>query len=318
MRDAAAEISRRRFLRIAGTGAVCLGFDGRIFAGETRGGKPELTFGVLADAQYADADRGGSRYYRQSVRKLAECVKDLNARALRFTIHLGDFIDRGFASFGTLGPVYGRLTMPHYHVLGNHDFSVDAKDKARVVGVLGLDKLGSRTGHYDFAVGRWRFVVLNGTDVSTYANPKGSEKRKQAEAALLELKRRKARNARPWNGGLGARQLTWLRRTLGEAATAGQRVVLFCHMPVYPPNAHNLFDDGEVLKTIDANRNVVAYVNGHNHAGNYAARKGVHYLTIKGMVEQQTNSYGVIEVHSDHLRLIGFGREIGRTMPAKR
>ena len=311
------ELSRRELLAAMAGGAVGLGFDGRVFAAEADdGGRAELTFGAIADAQYADADTRGTRHYRRSVDKLAEAVERLNGRRLDFAIHLGDFIDRDFGSFAKIAPVYARLRAPRYHVLGNHDWSVAAADKAKVLRALGLDKLGSKrkTGHYDFSVGRWRLIVLNGTDVSTYANPAGSGKHREAQAALGKLKARKAPHAHDWNGGLGREQLAWLGKTLDAAAKARQRVILFCHMPVCPANAHNLYDDTAVLKLIDAHEHVVAYLNGHNHAGNYARRKAVHFLTLKGMVERDTNAFAVVEARRDHLRVTGFGRQTSRTL----
>jgi manganese-dependent ADP-ribose/CDP-alcohol diphosphatase len=315
MRRRGGESSRREFLAAMAGGAVGLGFDGRVFAAEPiAGGQAEMTFGAVADAQYADADTRGTRQYRLSIDKLAEAVKRLSGRGLDFAIHLGDFIDRDFTSFAKVGPVYARLKAPRYHVLGNHDWAVAAADKSRVLGALGLDKLGPKKGYYDYSVGRWRLIVLNGTDVSTYANAAGGEPHREAREAIRKLKARKAANATDWNGGIGKVQLAWLSGRLDAAAKARQRVLIFCHMPAFPANAHNLYNDAVVLKLIDAHESVVAYINGHNHAGNYARRKGVHFLTLKGMVEGDTNAFAVIEAHRDHLKVTGFGREASRRL----
>ena len=210
--------------------------------------------------------------------------------------------------------IFDRLTMPHYHVLGNHDFSVKEGEKAKVLGVLGLDKLGTKRGCYDFTVGRWRFVVLNATDVSTYANPPGSEKHRQATAMMQSLRQRGARNAARYNGALGRKQLAWLAGRLAAAGKARRRAIVCCHMPAYPPDSHNLYDDADALKVIDGHSNVVAWISGHNHAGNYAVRKGVHHLTLKGMVETHENAFAVVEVHANCLKVVGCGREPKRTL----
>ena len=60
---------------------------------------------------------------------------------------------------------------------------------------------------------------------------------------------------------------------------------------------------------------VAAYLNGHNHAGNYGERDGIHYLTLKGMVDTEKTAYAVIEVYPDRLAVKGFGRETDREMP---
>ena len=314
MRRGRVGLSRRELFGGLAAGAICLGLDGRALPAEEAPGKPELSFGVLADAQYADARPWVNRQYLASAGKLADCVKELNTHKLDFTIHLGDFIDRDFASFKVVCPIYDRLTMPHYHVLGNHDFSVSEAAKPKVLAALHLDKLGTKKGYYDFAVGRWRFVVLNGTDVSLYANAPGTGKYKQAKAMMDELRKRRRRNLAYYNGALGDEQIAWLTRKLDAAAEAQQRVILFCHMPVFPDNNHNLYNDVQVLEIIDKHPNVVAWLAGHRHAGNYASRKGVHYLTMKAIVETHFNSFGIMEVYCDRLRLIGFGRETNRTM----
>ena len=306
--------SRREFLSALAAGAVCLGFDGRVSAGRKTASKPELSFGVVADAQYADAEPRMGRLYRQSAEKLADCVKVLNQRKPNFTVHLGDFIDRDFSSFKTIGAIYERLSMPHYHVLGNHDFSVAGPDKPKVPAAMGLDKAGRKKGYYDFVVGRWRFVVVNGTDVSLYADAPESEAHKRARAMVGDLKKRGAKNGVPYNGGLGPEQVGWLARTLAAAEKARQRMILFCHFPVFPVNHHNLYNDATVVDLLGRHGNVAAWINGHNHAGNYGWKNGIHYLTIQGMVQGPTNAYGIVEVHSDHLRLVGFGREPARTM----
>jgi hypothetical protein len=57
-----------------------------------------------------------------------------------------------------------------------------------------------------------------------------------------------------------------------------------------------------------------AYLNGHNHAGNHAMRDGVHYLTLKGMVDTLSTSYAVVEVAEGKLVVSGFGRELDRVL----
>src|SRR3989339_648463 len=67
---------------------------------------PGFSFGVVADVQYADAESAGSRFYRNSAGKLEECVSEFNKNTLEFVIHLGDLIDRDYASIDTVLPVF--------------------------------------------------------------------------------------------------------------------------------------------------------------------------------------------------------------------
>jgi 3',5'-cyclic AMP phosphodiesterase CpdA len=280
----------------------------------TRGANPLLSFGVVADVQYRDANPLGTRFYRDSLGKLAEAVARLNALGPRFTIQLGDLIDGTFSSYDDVLPLYDALKTPHYHVLGNHDFAVDPADKGRVLHRLGLDALGSGKGYYDFGVRGWRFIVLNGSDLSVVAYPPGSAPRLASERYLAGLAEQGVKNALEWNGGIGTAQREWLGRMLARAQRANERVIVFCHFPVLPASQSGLWNDREVLAILRAHRSVVAYFSGHAHEGGYVRDGGIHYLTFQGMVEGPQPAYALVEVLPDALRVTGFGREPSRLL----
>jgi manganese-dependent ADP-ribose/CDP-alcohol diphosphatase len=227
---------------------------------------------------------------------------------------LGDFIDRDFHSYDRLLPVFNRLKAPRHHVLGNHDFSVAADQLNEVAA-----KLGMPAGYYAFHNHGWRFIILDGNDVSLYARAPGSREYQEAQAILESLKQRKATNAQTWNGAIGKAQLVWLDRELGDADKAGERTIVFCHFPVYPDNVHNLWNSEEVVRTLESHPSVVAYMNGHNHAGNYGQKGGIHYVTLPGMVEtERTTAYAVVQVRSAQLWVEGFGRTGDRKLAFSR
>ena len=92
-----------------------------------------FSFGVLADPQYADIDARGSRFYRNSLAKLKAAVAELNKHELEFVVTLGDTIDRNYASFDDILPLYKPLKAPSKFVLGNHDFDMADEDKGKVM-----------------------------------------------------------------------------------------------------------------------------------------------------------------------------------------
>ena len=47
-----------------------------------------FSFGLIADPQYADAETAGNRYYRNSLKKLENCISELNMHDLSFTLTL--------------------------------------------------------------------------------------------------------------------------------------------------------------------------------------------------------------------------------------
>ncbi len=271
--------------------------------------EPKFRFGAIADCQYCK-ETSAVRKYNLSPKKLAACVEHYNKLDLAFVVHLGDFIDRDFESFDVVGPVYNRLKAPHYHVLGNHDFSVADDKKALVPKRMGLKKR-----YYDFTHKNWRFIVIDGNDVSLYAYPKNDPRTKAATAFHRRLKA----GTPTWNGGASDKQLKWIESRLKLATQAKERVILFCHFPVYPANVHNLWNDEAVTGLLAKYPCVAAYINGHNHGGNYGKNGNIHYLTLKGMVDTVKSSYSVIEVHESELKVVGYGRQENRVMalPAK-
>ena len=273
-------------------------------AAEPKPGSPLFRFGAVADCQYC-SKTSLIRKYNLSPQKLTECVEHYNKLNLAFVVHLGDFIDRDFESFAKVRPIYNRLNAPHYHVLGNHDFSVADDKKALVPAQLGLKKR-----YYDFSHKGWRFIVLDGNDVSLYAYPKDDPRTKAATAFHRRLKA----GTPTWNGGVSDKQLAWVESILKSATQKKERVILFCHFPVHPENIHNLWNHGAMTGLLAKYSCVAAYINGHNHAGNYGKKGGIHYLTMKGMVDTLKNSYGVVEVYEDRLALKGFGRQEDREM----
>ena len=272
---------------------------------DPRPGSPLFRFGAVADCQYCDKT-SGKRKYDLSPQKLSACVEHYNKLDLSFVVHLGDFIDRDFESFDKVAPIYNRLKAPHYHVLGNHDFEVSDDKKALVP-----EKLGLKKRYYDFARKGWRFIVIDGNDVSLYAWPKDDPRTKAASEYHKSLKPRPP----SWNGAVGDKQLKWIESKLRDATKAKERVILFCHFPAYPKNSHNLWNDQALTSLLARYPCVAAYLNGHNHAGNYGERDGIHYLTLKGMVDTEKTAYAVIEVYPDRLAVKGFGRETDREMP---
>ncbi len=268
-----------------------------------------FTFGAIADCQYCDADTGGVRFYRNSPAKLEAAVKHLNTLDLKFTVHLGDFIDKDWESFDVVGPIYQSLKMPAYHVLGNHDFSVADDKKADV-----HRKLGMPARYYDFMVHGWRFVALDGNDVSFHGYPKDSPEYAAAEKYYVDNKIESPK----WNGAIGEEQLTWLRGVLDDATQRGESVVLMAHFPVYPENVHNLWNADDILALADEYSCIKAYINGHNHKGNYGERNGVHYVTFKGMVDTEDNAYSTVTVTPTELQITGFGRQEDQTLTIRK
>jgi manganese-dependent ADP-ribose/CDP-alcohol diphosphatase len=265
---------------------------------------PLFTFGIIADVQYCDCEPEGSRFYRQSTGKLRIAMNSFRADSVSFIVNLGDLIDRGYESFKPVTSTLDSSGLLVYNLLGNHDFSVDDRYKKR----LPLTMPG-KEGYYSFSHMNFRFIALNGNEVSIYATS-GKSAIKKAEDYITLLKDSGNVNAINWNGGINPRQLAWLKGQLDEATTENENVLIFCHFPVYPENVHNLLNYKEVNTLLANYSNIVAWFSGHNHAGNYGNFNMIHFVTMKGMVETEYNtSFGIVEVYSNKLWIKGAGRE---------
>lgn len=279
-------------------------------SGAARANDAPLRFGVIADPQYAPVPPRHTRYYAHSLWKLSEAIADFNGRDLAFSVTLGDIIDRHWESYGHILPVYHGLIAPHAFVLGNHDFEVAGDYLASVHRVMGLER-----AYYDFEAGGVRFLVLDGNDISLFAHHPDSPSHAAALTRLAAMEAAGAVNAKRWNGGLSDAQFAWAEEVIRAATVRGERVIAMGHYPVHPPDPHNSWDDARLLELFSGYANVVMYLNGHNHAGNYGYAGGTHFLNLKGMVETpDTTAYGVVTVHDDRIDIEGVGREESRRL----
>lgn len=157
-------------------------------------------------------------------------------------------------------------------------------------------------------VNSYRFLALDGNDVSFHAYEKGSEEFVAAEKYYEAQKKKLAK----YNGALGVTQMKWLTDQLKSAESLKEEVILFCHFPVYPQNHHNLWNDKEVKALLQKYSCVKAYINGHNHKGNYAESSGIHFVTMKAMVENVEPTFSILELSKTKIVIKGFGAEESR------
>lgn len=273
---------------------------------------PLFRFGILADPQYAaiEPHAGMNRYYANSLAKVAEAIEVFNDEELSFVMTLGDIIDRSFSSFSGILPVYEKLRHETLFLLGNHDFSVSSGHLSEV-----STRLDMPSPYYSFLRHGWRFIVLDGNEVSTFAPPEGHPHRGLAAQMLAELQAKGAANARPWNAALSDEQFAWLGDEIGKAAEAGEKVIVMNHYPVHPPGEHHMWDSQRIVALLASQGNVVAYLNGHDHVGNYGKVGACHFVNFKGMVDtEHENTFAIVDVHADRIEIRGFGREDSRTL----
>lgn len=276
---------------------------------------PLFRFGVIADPQYADLEPNLTlnRYPANSLAKLREAIGEFNRHDLAFVVTLGDIIDREWKSFDAVLPVYETLRHRKHFLLGNHDFVV-ASEHLRSVPT----RVGMPSAYYDFGLSGYRFIALDGNEISVFAPPEGDPRRQEAKELMKALENAGAPNGQRWNAAMGRAQYDWLAAKLGQAKVSGEKVIVMNHYPVFPDNAHNALDSDRILALLAEHDHVVAYLNGHNHAGNFGVSDGTYFVNFMGMVDTiDSTAYAIVSVYPDRLEITGFGRETDRTLPLR-
>jgi len=268
--------------------------------------------GIISDCQYCDCDIKWDRYYKKSPQRLKEAIAVLNKDSLNYTIHLGDFIDKNFESLDSVLPTWKKLKSTSYHVLGNHDFEVKDSLKKEVIKRLNL-----KSRYYSFVEKEWRFIVLDGNDLSFYGALIDAKKQ-QTDSLFNSLKDKELPYLKEWNGALSSDQLSWIKEELDIAVKNNQKVGFYCHFPIYPIDQHNIWNREQFISLIKLYKNVKIFFNGHNHAGAYQLVDNVHYLTFKGMVDtENTSAFAKIKFDKDTITVEGFYREPSRKLVIK-
>lgn len=266
---------------------------------------PDLKIGLVADPQYENIDIAGTRHYRESPGKLRSAIDTFNMYGVDLVQTLGDVINGKWESFDSILPVYKNLgTIKSYHLLGNHEFAVEEQFLPEL-----LSKLDMKNFYYSYSLKGWRFIVLDGTDymkASLKLHPEYSPEKLDEYRAMA-----KSNNNYEWNGAIGIEQQKWLSLQLDSAQKMNEKVILFCHMPVKSIliSSGNLLNDYEILPIIESYDCVKAFINGHFHEGGVSGMGKIKFITIKGMVETTVNSFAILEIYQNQIKINGFGNQ---------
>jgi hypothetical protein len=257
---------------------------------------------MVTDCHYADAETAGTRFYRESLDKLAECVARMNAEGVDFLIELGDFKDqdrppvegRTLAYLQDVEAVFRRFGGPTYHVLGNHDMdSISKRQFLTRVENTGIDATRS---YYSFDVPGLHCVVLD----ANYT----------AEGADYD------HGHFDWtDANIPGHELTWLREDL--AASRGPAVV-FIHQLLDGTGSVYVNNAAEVREILQASGRMLAVFQGHHHEGAYSDIDGVHYCTQRAVVEghgRENNAYAIAQVRPDQSVIVtGYRKAASREL----
>ena len=261
-----------------------------------------VRFGVITDCHYADADAVGTRYYRHSLDKLAECVEVMNAQKVEFLAELGDFKDQDsppveqktISYLRAVESVFSKFGGPTYHVLGNHD--ADSLSKAQFLANIENAGIDPGKSYYSFDFNGMHFIVLDANYKSDGADyDHGNFDWTDANIPPAELK--------------------WLRQDL---ATSRGAVIVLIHQLLDGAGPHYVKNAAEVRQILDQSGRVLAVFQGHLHDGSYNLIEGIHYYTLRAMVEGpglENNSYAIVEVRPDmSITVTGYRKAVDKQL----
>ena len=258
-----------------------------------------LRFGLMTDMHYADRERSGTRYYRDSMLKMQEAIREFNRSNLDFIIELGDMKDmpqsadpaQTLRDLDHIESIFGRFDGARYHALGNHDMDCISKEEF----LAHTTNTGRAKGksYYSFAARGVRCIVLDANfnaDLTPYC--RGNFKWTSAQ--------------------IPPQQLEWLEAEL--AAHSNQPTLIFLHQLLDHFSGVNknvcVSNAAEVVAIIERHPQVLAVFQGHHHPGHYSHRNGIHYVTLNGMIEKAApahNSFAIVELSpSGEITITGF------------
>jgi len=249
--------------------------------GEIKNLKQTVRFGFLTDLHYADIPPAGSRIYRDSNDKAAHCIEVCKAQGVDFVIEGGDLKDQGADVASTLSYLQSieaeiqKFNGPTYHVLGNHD--ADNISKAQFLTNVTNTKIPFASQYYSFDVKGVHFVVLD----ANY----------RSDGIDYNCGNFDWRDA-----NIPQAQLVWMTSDL--AATSGP-VIVFVHQLLDGTGEHYVKNADAVRTVLEKSNKVIAVFQGHYHPGSYTLINGIHYYTLKAMVEgayQTSNAFAIVEV----------------------
>lgn len=261
-----------------------------------------IRFGIMADTHYADTDSKGSRFYRESTAKMAECIEKMNQEKVSFIVELGDFKDQGkpaseektISFLKTIEAEFAKFAGPRYHVLGNHDQDSISK-KTFLENVENTDIPNDKT-YYSFIKKGVQFIVLDANfkkDGTSYDH--GNFDWKDASIPKDEL--------------------VWLKNTI--TAFNGKSII-FTHQKLCGDDPESIRNAGEVRNILKDSGKVIAVFQGHYHPGGQKKIDGINYYTLKSMIDgsgPENNSYAIVEVNKDFtLKVTGFRKAVSSEM----
>jgi alkaline phosphatase len=290
-------INRRKFLSLAGAvvGGITLA-PNTIFTGQSS----TLKFGLITDSHYANRDNSGTRFYRQSIDKMRECIEIFNKEKVDFAIHLGDFKDEDLNKnaddtlnyLKKIEAEFAKFKGPRFHCIGNHD--VDSITKKQFLANITNTGISKEKNYYSFDQKGFHFVVLDANFDKT-----GKDHFYKEGADWQDV-------------NIPPTQLSWLEKDLVKTKLPS---IVFCHHPLFE------YFSGEAtmhVQNFESVQNIMvrsgkvkASMHGHVHNERFETVNGIQYISQFGMVDYEgleNNSFAIVSLTENQMKIDGYKR----------
>lgn len=260
-----------------------------------------FSFGILTDVHYAAIPDNGTRRYQQSIDKVKQCLDTMNKKKVGFVIELGDFkdmpvpADRSSAMvyLKTIETIFSRFRGDRYHVLGNHD--EDCISKQDFNSIVHNSHIRKDLTYYAFQKGGYRFIVLDACFDSTgHDYDKGNFLWSDTNIPSTELK--------------------WLDLQLKATKLP---VVIFVHQPLFGKTKVTVGNAAAVRAVLEQSKKVLCVFQGHDHQGGYELINGIHYYTLKALIEgnfPESNSFAIVSLTQEKILIRGYGNAVSKSL----
>lgn len=297
-------ITRRVFLKASAASLTSLTV-GPLISHTFAGSRPNTArFGIVTDSHYANRNYS-NRFCSESLDKMTECVELMNKQEVDFLIEIGDFKDQDappveentISYLQAVEAIFRQFRGSIYHVLGNHD--MDSISKSQFLTNIKNTGIAPNATYYSFDLNGLHIVVLDGnysSDGTDYDHG----------------------NFDWTDANIPASELGWLKQDL---ASVDGPAIIFIHQLLDGTGSHYVNNAADVRQILEASGKVLAVFQGHYHSGAYSQIQGIHYYTLKAMVEgsgAENNAYAIVEVHSDRsITVSAYRKAVRKEFPAR-
>ncbi len=272
-----------------------------------------LKFGIITDIHFSTTSDPAAAF--TTAAELLGWIKNCKNNDVDFLFQLGDLIkgsdNHNQEELRRASSILKEFPGTSYHVIGNHCLALPRKKL--------LNALGMPAPYYSFALKGFRFIVLDGMDLSIHNEPETPEDRQTLEYFLARPEKH------DYCGAVGLRQKVWLKKELETSERAGEKVIAICHFPLLPettdPKHGLLWNHQEIVDILVSSFTVKACLSGHYHYGSYAIKDEIHFVVLPAFVnrlEHSSFTCGTVELDSNRMVIRNQEDEVVFDLPFRR